>query len=261
MFRYAGHVVHFLPDACHNLKLIRNSFEFFGTLTDIDGGKLKWSFLWDLHHLQERIGMNFANKLSMLHLNFHNQIMKVYLASQVFCRSIAAAIRLCKDEMGMEIFKESQSTIDYLNLFNNLFDIFNSRSNNEYIFKNALKNANAKEVFEYLEYVRTYIINLKLEDKSFVVNSRRKTGFIGFFIGINSLIELYKLQVVEEQNLLFIPMNKFSQDHLEMYFSKVRAMGGFNNNPTIAQFISAFKTLLLNTQLKANKNGNCIALT
>lgn len=78
VFRNAGHIVHVLPDACHNLKLIRNSFQFFGTLTDIDGGQVKWSFLWDLHHLQEKIGMNFANKLSKLHLDIRNQVIKVY---------------------------------------------------------------------------------------------------------------------------------------------------------------------------------------
>lgn len=88
VFEYAGHVVHIVPDPCHNLKLIRNSFEFFGTMIDIDGGEVKWSYLWDLHYLQEDSGMRFGNKLKKSHLKFHNQIMKVYLAAQVFSRSV-----------------------------------------------------------------------------------------------------------------------------------------------------------------------------
>lgn len=36
-------------------------------------------------------------------------------------------------------------------------------------------------------------------------------------------------------------------------------MGGFNNNPTMAQFISAYKKLLL--QLKASATGNCLPLS
>lgn len=62
--------------------------------------------------------MHYANKLSKLHLNFHNQVMKVYLASQVFSSSVAEAIRICKDTLKMEIFKESQPTIDFLILVN-----------------------------------------------------------------------------------------------------------------------------------------------
>lgn len=46
-----------------------------------------------------------------------------------------------------------------------------------------------------------------------------------------------------------------------MWFSAVRAMGGFSNNPTKAQFVSAYKKLLLHTQIKASEKGNCLPLS
>ena len=50
-------------------------------------------------------------------------------------------------------------------------------------------------------------------------------------------------------------MYKFSQDHLELFFAAVRAAGGFNNNPTTVQFISAYKRLFLRSAI-VGTNGN-----
>ena len=49
---------------------------------------------------------------------------------------------------------------------------------------------------------------------------------------------------------------KLSQDHLELFFSAVRARGGFNNNPTALQFQAAYKRLLMRRSITAS--GNCI---
>ena len=53
-------------------------------------------------------------------------------------------------------------------------------------------------------------------------------------------------------------MYKFSQDHLELFFSSMRAAGGRNDNPTAAQFIAAFKWLLMRSSIAVGSNGNCI---
>lgn len=41
----------------------------------------------------------------------------------------------------------------------------------------------------------------------------------------------------------------------------MRAKGGFNNNPTAIQFKSAFKRLLVHSELKNLNSGNCVPLT
>lgn len=51
---------------------------------------------------------------------------------------------------------------------------------------------------------------------------------------------------------------KFSQDHLESFFSAVRASGGFNNNPNCTQFTAAYKKLLVHNEIRGSENANCI---
>ena len=52
---------------------------------------------------------------------------------------------------------------------------------------------------------------------------------------------------------------KLSQDHIELFFGAVRSSGGFNNNPTSLQFMSAYRRLLMRHEIEGGK-GNCIAL-
>lgn len=52
---------------------------------------------------------------------------------------------------------------------------------------------------------------------------------------------------------------KLSQDHLETLFSVIRSHGGFNNNPTVKQFKSAFKKIITHTEVSALSTGNCIS--
>lgn len=44
-----------------------------------------------------------------------------------------------------------------------------------------------------------------------------------------------------------------------MLFSAIRSRGGFNNNPTAAQFETAYKRLLVRSELSISKNANCSA--
>jgi len=53
---------------------------------------------------------------------------------------------------------------------------------------------------------------------------------------------------------------KLSQDHLELFFSKIRSCGGFNNNPSVVQFQAAFRSLVLKNCVTPSLAGNCMAL-
>lgn len=90
----------------------------------------------------------------------------------------------------------------------------------------------------------------------------RKTGFLGFLICIKSMIHLYTTLVQGETPFLkYLPMYKFSQDHLEFFFfSKIRSHCGHNHNPTARQFKAAYKKLLVKSEIKHSRASNCIAL-
>jgi len=59
-------------------------------------------------------------------------------------------------------------------------------------------------------------------------------------VSMKNLLCMYKTFVQEKDNMLFIPVYKMSQDHLELFFGTIRSCGGYNNNPTCRQFISAY---------------------
>jgi len=79
---------------------------------------------------------------------------------------------------------------------------------------------------------------------------------------ITSLTSLRNLatEIIETKQLQFILSYKFSQDHIEMLFSAIRAKGGFNNNFTVAQFEAAYKSIIVHVEVKSPSSANSMAL-
>ena len=57
----------------------------------------------------------------------------------------------------------------------------------------------------------------------------------GWRITVNSFIDLTK-ELLQIPGVEYVLSGKLNQDPLEQHFSKNRSMGGFNDNPNIAQF-------------------------
>lgn len=96
-----------------------------------------------------------------------------------------------------------------------------------------------------------------------ITETKSKTGFLGF-IDLQNLKKIYQ-DYVEPDYLKYILSYKFSQDHLEIFFSCIRAMGGYNNNPNCIlllyiQFTSAYKRLLHHNEVKSSAAANCLPL-
>ena len=78
-----------------------------------------------------------------------------------------------------------------------------------------------------------------------------------FLVGVESIKRIFQDLVASEKPILkYLLAYKFSQDHLELFFAAVRSCGGFNNNPTVQQFTSSYKRLLMRSSIKGGK-GNC----
>ena len=58
----------------------------------------------------------------------------------------------------------------------------------------------------------------------------------------------------------FLLTYKFNQDHIELLFGGIRAKGGFNNNPTVAQFEAAYKSIIINAEVKCPLTAKALAL-
>lgn len=75
---------------------------------------------------------------------------------------------------------------------------------------------------------------------------------------LKSVISLYEKYILT-CHLDIIPVYRLNQDHIELFFCLIRSKSGFNNNPTVRQFIASYKRLLVHTQLEQSNNGNCIS--
>lgn len=176
---------------------------------------------------------------------------------------MADALKFLKNNLCLPDFLQAGSTIKFIEMFNAGFDILNSRSANCIGGKKAMCEENYKEILEFANAITKYIQCLKVkENNNFipVLESNRKTGFIGFIVCFNSLLHLYS-SLIATKMLNHIKLYKISQDHLELFFGNVRSLRGFNNNPTARQFQSAYKILVIRiNNIPSFNSGNCIPL-
>ncbi|CAH1994072.1 unnamed protein product [Acanthoscelides obtectus] len=250
-----GSDVFIILDPCHMIKLVRNTFGSQKYLIDQDGNQIDWNFLSKLVYTQYSEGLHLGTKITVRHLQFVREKMKVKIATQTLSKSVADALSyLCKD-LKLPAFQNAEATAIFIKKFNDVFDIFNSRNKlAKYQFKRPLSPATAEHFFSFFDELSSYIKNLKLGSIP-IIQSPRKTGFLGFLICITSLKGLYNAYILENK-LKFILTNKLSQDHLELFFGAIRGKGGYNNNPSARHFEAAYKRLLVHTEITGPSSGN-----
>lgn len=247
-------------DPCHVEKNVRNAIAGKEIILNSKHQKIEWKYFVALEKCSREEGFILVNKLTRKHIDWRQRKMKVNLAVQTLSNSVADSMSYLKS-LGHSNFEESDATVEFIRYFNNIFDIFNSRgaSVNSH-FKSALCEANKDEIFAYLdqadEYIRGLCLRLKNRKLRSIIKTRSKTAFRGILINIRSLKYLYE-ELVETKHLMSkIRTFMLSQDFVELFFCKIRSLHGFNDNPTVQQFVSAYKKLLCNSNILASKDAN-----
>ena len=106
------HTTYVCPDACHMIKLMRNTMEAYGGFRTTDG-IVSWEHVKNLNCAQRHAGLRLGNKLSDRHINFKQQRMKVALAVQVLSRSVSKAL-LTMRSLGDKRFEDCEATAKFL---------------------------------------------------------------------------------------------------------------------------------------------------
>lgn len=150
--------IHTFLDICHMLKLVRNNWSSKQIFYDNEGNKIKWDYIVELEKIQSQQGLSLANKITKQHVHFQNNKMKVKLAAQVLSNSVADALEYCKNRYPQ--FEGCEATIKFIRMFNNLFDVLNSRSFRGQGYKKPLQQSNEKTFFELFESAEKYIKEL-----------------------------------------------------------------------------------------------------
>lgn len=77
--------------------------------------------------------------------------MKVKLAAQMFSQSVSDALMFCRNNIKLEEFVDCEATCEFICMFNNLFDLLNSRNLNAYGFKQTILPRNLGKTYRLIE--------------------------------------------------------------------------------------------------------------
>ena len=109
-----------------------------------------------------------------------------------------------------------------------------------------------------LESSAKYLLCLTSHEGVPIIKHPRRTFVIGFVKSIKSTLEMVKQMLTLPENpFKYVLMYKYSQDHIELLFSCIRARGGWNNSPDSLQLKYAHRRMLLGNSVTALANANC----
>lgn len=181
-----GHKLFVIKDAPHMLKLVRNTIGSKKHLMDGAGNDIKWSTWEKLVEFGKSNNFGLTHKLNRTHIQWGRNIMNVALAVQTLSASFARSIEIL---MNAKIpgFEKVDGEIRFAKTFNDLFDIFNTKSDksdNPNVLKRALCPQNREQIFKFFDDTIEYIKNLKLVDADSgeikpILGSRNQAGFRG----------------------------------------------------------------------------------
>ena len=253
--------VHVIFDICHMIKLMHNILGDYKVISSEQNGQMhqiKWDYIERLNSIQEDLGFVFANKLKKKHILWAKHKMNVRLAAQTLSSSVASAIDFLHEEVNLGEFVGSEATSDFIKRIDTLFDLLNSQNPHAKGTKAPVTLQNMKYWIMKSEDISRFIFNLKDQKNNFLRTGQRKTVIWGFVFSIKSIVSITRdLLCHKHRSYSFVLTYKFSQDHIELLFSKICRHSGWNNNPNVLQFKYALRKLIIRNSIEPAQTGNC----
>jgi len=183
--------IYIFYDAGHMLKLIRNTLGDYKCIFDDEGRSIKWEHITQLYQKEQNEGLKVATKLTKRHIYYYNEKMNVKLAAQILSSSVSSALKFCQS-LGDNYFNDIDGTSKFCLMINNAFDILNCRSKySKSLFNVSLDERSTDSYRKFSIEFEEYIYSLKLGNGKKLIESGRKTGFIGLVKSLNNLLKLY----------------------------------------------------------------------
>jgi hypothetical protein len=222
------------PDAPHLIKLLRNALMKWGLMIE-DGN---WITKADMERmLDSDIGELKANfKLTHRHFNLKGrEKMRVLPAVQVFSNTTAAVWR--------KVFQNRPKQGDFIELFNNWFDLMNTRSTQDAHNPNPFKTPFGTHLnlhMELLHKVEKAVLDLRVGDKPYIYPFQR-----GMLQSINSTKGLFNDLSGSSMRVSSLLMHRVNQDCAENAFCRIRQFGGNHSSPSAVDAKRRLKLLCL----------------
>lgn len=161
----------------------------------------------------------------------------------------------------MENFQDCGATVKFIETIDWLFDFLNTRNPFGKGYKQPLTSQRLTYLKPLLIKKINYLYTLKAKDGRLVVDTARRTFICGFASAVKSIIEIAEHIFREKHYYKYILTYRFSQDHIELLFAKIRSRHGHNNNPNVLQFRYAMRQILMRNSLKStSQSTNCIEI-
>ena len=110
------------------LKVTRNTLAQLRILRQMHGNEIKWSYIEDLHQLQQPEGLRLGKKLKSAHIIWEKQKIKSQSCCSDFKFYGSRCHNFCRDDLQLDAFKGSEAMVQFICLFDRMFDTLNSHS-------------------------------------------------------------------------------------------------------------------------------------
>lgn len=238
--------IYVIFDPCHMMKLLRKYLSDQNLWHGED--ELKWEYLKILAERQDNENYSLSKKLTGNHINWHDHKMNVKKAVQIFSNENADVLEQLRLD-GYDQFVGSEKLVEFLRLGNNIFDVMNhgEGKKSDENFKQPLSSSTYEKFLDLFKLFKQFVSELTMEVKRKKtikrVRASTQMGFAGLLINIESTIGIYEDYVKNCPPGVFYTF-KYSQDHLETWFSLMRSGLGCNSNPTPEQCRYTYRSLL-----------------
>lgn len=214
----------------------------------------------DTFHLDQQRPFQALTKIRYAYLDLqrHNKLkMKVSVAAKVLSNTVAVAIYCLIGTEPGKLPSDAVNTARFVQDMDILFDSFNGRTirpEKGKPYRRCLSQ-NSRHWMLWRR-MRSEIFNWTFISK----DGKNQKKYIPFKDGwvttITATMELFK--ACNELGMNFLKTRSLNQDPLENQFAGIRQFGAANTNPNPYQFISCFKTSILNSLITPFSSGqNC----
>lgn len=233
--------IYFYADVPHLLKLARNNlldsgFRFKETSIDK-------TYLEELLRLNEK-DLKICYKLSRAHLDPKGtQRQNVNLAAQLFSNRNALAIKWCgQNNLLRSTHWKHMSKV--LKLFNDWFDLFNSRLKYGHCSESHAYGMNIQEQNQIITNMNEYIEEMRVGQRTSLLPFQK-----GILLCNRSLRQMFTY--IQEKyssdtfEVKYFLTSRLNQDILQNFFSYLRSMGGGYDHPTPVEILHRLKWYIL----------------
>lgn len=244
-----------LFDPPHLLKSTRNAFVNYNI--QFENTKIaKFQHIEQCFQIDRTKRFQALRKIREAYLNldrYPRLKMKVCVAARTFSNTVAAAIETM---IGNNLHAEAMHTAEFIHDIDSLFDSFNGSKPNADLGKTFRRCMSPKSP----HLVLWNKLLPKIESWNFISKTgkgkKEKMPFkSGWIRTIKATKELWK--VCNDKGFRFLRTRSLNQDPLENTFAAIRNYGASNVNPNCYQFVSSFKTSVLNNLIVPPSNKNC----